>query len=186
LQVHDHLVHFYHLHALDWVDVVSALKPIRKRPRSWRRAFRRGRCPRPGYFRDIQNRLKKFVESGQLGPLHERLLGQPGLQAAARSQPDGSDALSGSPRFPEGIVKIHTIYGGKNPHPNWLVGGVPCAINVHDTGAVGAINMERLNLISYIIDRTIEFIDNVYIPICWPSPPSTRTGPLAAACPRRA
>ena len=26
LQVHDHAVHFYHLHALDWVDVISCLK----------------------------------------------------------------------------------------------------------------------------------------------------------------
>jgi hydrogenase large subunit len=66
--------------------------------------------------------------------------------------------------FQKEIVKIHTIYGGKNPHPNWLVGGVPCAINMDDTGAVGAINMERLNLVSSIIDRTIEFIDQVYIP----------------------
>jgi hydrogenase large subunit len=66
--------------------------------------------------------------------------------------------------FQREIVKIHTVYGGKNPHPNWLVGGVPCAINVHETGAVGAINMERLNLVSSIIDRTIEFIDQVYIP----------------------
>jgi hydrogenase large subunit len=66
--------------------------------------------------------------------------------------------------FQKEIVKIHTIYGGKNPHPNWLVGGVPCAINVDDTGAVGAINMERLNLVSSIIDQTIEFIDQVYIP----------------------
>ena len=41
--------------------------------------------------------------------------------------------------FQKEIVKIHTIFGGKNPHPNWLVGGVPCAINLgHDTGAVGA------------------------------------------------
>lgn len=56
------------------------------------------------------------------------------------------------------------ILGGKNPHPNWLVGGVPCAINLEGTGAVGAINMERLNLISSIIDRCIDFIDNVYVP----------------------
>jgi hydrogenase large subunit len=47
------------------------------------------------------------------------------------------------------IVKIHTIFGGKNPHPNWLVGGVPCPINVHSTGAVGAINMERLNHVAH-------------------------------------
>ena len=62
------------------------------------------------------------------------------------------------------IVKIHTIFGGKNPHPNWLVGGVTCPINVHFTGAVGAINMERLNLVSSIVDKCIEFNNNVYIP----------------------
>ena len=72
------------------------------------------------------------------------------------------------------IVKVHTIFGGKNPHPNWLVGGVPCAINVDEVGAVGAVNMERLNLVSSIIDQTIDFIDNVYtyrnhvtVPISW-------------------
>jgi hypothetical protein len=83
------------------------------------------------------------------------------------------------------IVKVHTIFGGKNPHPNWLVGGVPCAINIDDTGAVGAINMERLNLVKSIIDRTIEFIDRSTSPTCWPSPPSTRAGCTAAACRRR-
>jgi hydrogenase large subunit len=66
--------------------------------------------------------------------------------------------------FQKEIVKIQTIFGGKNPHPNWLVGGVPSAINVNQTGAVGAINMERLNMVSRIIDETIAFIDQVYIP----------------------
>ena len=66
--------------------------------------------------------------------------------------------------FQKEIVKIHTIYGGKNPHPNWLVGGVPCAINVDGTGAVGAVNMERLNLVASIIDRSIEFVETVYLP----------------------
>jgi hydrogenase large subunit len=66
--------------------------------------------------------------------------------------------------FQKEIVKIQTIFGGRNPHPNWLVGGVPSPINLNDTGAVGAVNMERLNMVGRIIDRTIEFIDNVYIP----------------------
>jgi hydrogenase large subunit len=61
------------------------------------------------------------------------------------------------------MVKIHTVYGGKNPHPNWLVGGVPCAINVDGNGAVGAINMERLNLVSEIIDRMVVFSEQVLI-----------------------
>ena len=66
--------------------------------------------------------------------------------------------------FQKEIVKIQTIFGGKNPHPNWLVGGVPCSINVDGTGAVGAINMFYLNMVGDIINRTIEFIDQVYVP----------------------
>jgi hydrogenase large subunit len=66
--------------------------------------------------------------------------------------------------FQKEIVKIQTIFGGRNPPPNWLVGGVPSPINLNATGAVGAINMERLNMVSRIIDRTIDFIDQVYIP----------------------
>ena len=69
LQVHDHLVHFYHLHALDWVNPVNALKADPKATS----ALQQQVSPHhpnssPGYFRDVQNRLKKFVESGQLGP----------------------------------------------------------------------------------------------------------------------
>jgi hydrogenase large subunit len=66
--------------------------------------------------------------------------------------------------FQKEIVKIQTIFGGKNPHPNWLVGGVPSPINVSHEGAVGAINMERLNMVARIIDQTIDFIDQVYVP----------------------
>jgi hydrogenase large subunit len=62
------------------------------------------------------------------------------------------------------VVKIHTIFGGKNPHPNWLVGGVPCPINVHSTGAVGAINMVTLNQVASIIQLCQDFVRNVYIP----------------------
>jgi hydrogenase large subunit len=164
LQAHDHLVHFYHLHALDWVDVVSALKADPKATSELAQSISSWGMSSPGYFRDIQNRLKKFVASGQLGPFMNGYWGS----AAYRLPPEANlmavahylQALD----FQKEIVKIHTIYGGKNPHPNWLVGGVPCAINVDDTGAVGAINMERLNMVSSIIDQTIEFIDNVYIP----------------------
>ena len=62
------------------------------------------------------------------------------------------------------IMRIRTIFCGKDPHPNWLVGGVPCAINVSGEGAASAINMERLNFVRSIIDDTNEFVENVYIP----------------------
>jgi hydrogenase large subunit len=118
----------------------------------------------PGYFRDIQNRVKAFVESGQLGPFMNGYWGNPAYKLPPEANLMAVAHYLEALDFQRELVKIHTVYGGKNPHPNWLVGGVPCAINVHNTGAVGAINMERLNLVSSIIDRTIDFIDQVYIP----------------------
>ena len=165
LQVQDHLVHFYHLHALDWVNPVNALKadPVATS------ALQQSISPHnpkssPGYFRDTQNRLKKFVESGQLGPFKNGYWTNPAYllppEADLMAVTHYLEALD----FQKDIMKIRTIFGGKDPHPNWLVGGVPCAINIDGVGANGAINMERLNLVSSLIDRTIDFIDQVYIP----------------------
>ncbi len=164
LQAHDHLVHFYHLHALDWVDVVSALKADPKATSALAQSISSWPKSSPGYFRDVQNRIKRFVESGQLGPFMNGYWGNPAYKLPPEANLMAVTHYLEALDFQKEIVKIHTIYGGKNPHPNWLVGGVPCAINVHDTGAVGAINMERLNYVSSIIDQTIEFIDKVYIP----------------------
>ena len=164
LQVHDHLVHFYHLHALDWVDVVSALKADPKKTSELAQSISSWPLSSPGYFRDLQMRLKKFVESGQLGPFAHGYWGNPAYKLPPEANLMAVAHYLEALDFQKEIVKIHTIFGGKNPHPNWLVGGVPCPINVHDTGAVGALNMERLNQVKYILDRSKEFIDQVYIP----------------------
>ena len=164
LYVHDHLVHFYHLHALDWVDVVSALKADPKKTSELAQSISSWPLSSPGYFRDVQNRLKKFVESGQLGPFMNGYWGNPAYKLPPEANLMAVTHYLEALDFQKDIVKVHTIFGGKNPHPNWLVGGVPCAINLEGTGAVGAINMERLNMVSSIIDRCIDFIDNVYIP----------------------
>jgi hydrogenase large subunit len=164
LYAQDHLVHFYHLHALDWVDIVSALKADPKRTSELAQSISPWPNSSFGYFREVQNRLKKFVESGQLGIFANGYWGS----AAYKLPPEANlmatahylEALD----FQKEIVKIQTIFGGKNPHPNWLVGGVPCSLNVDGAGAAGAINMVHLNMIGSIIDRTITFIDQVYIP----------------------
>ena len=164
LQVHDHLVHFYHLHALDWVDVVSALKADPKRTSELAQSISSWPLSSPGYFRDLQNRLKKFVESGQLGPFSNAYWGNPAYKLPPEANLMATAHYLEALDFQKEIVKVHTIFGGKNPHPNWLVGGMPCAINLNDTGAVGAINIERLNLVKSIIDQSIEFTEKVYIP----------------------
>jgi hydrogenase large subunit len=164
LQVHDHLVHFYHLHALDWVDVVSALKADPKKTSELAQSISSWPLSSPGYFRDLQNRLKKFAESGQLGPFTNGYWGNPAYKLPPEANLMAVAHYLEALDFQKEIVKIHTIFGGKNPHPNWLVGGMPCAINLDSTGAVGAINMERLNLVKSIIDQTKEFVEKVYIP----------------------
>lgn len=166
LQVHDHLVHFYHLHALDWVNPINAL---RADPRATS-ALQQQVSPHhpkssPGYFRDVQNRLKKFVESGQLGPFKNGYWTNPAYilppEADLMAVTHYLEALD----FQKEIMTTRTIFGGKDTHPNWLVGGVPCAINIDGELAAGApVNMDRLNYVSKVIDRTIEFCRNVYVP----------------------
>jgi hydrogenase large subunit len=160
----DHLVHFYHLHALDWVDVVSALGADPAATSQLAQSISPWPMSSPGYFRDLQNRLKKFVESGQLGPFRNGYWGHPAYKLPPEANLMAVAHYLEALDFQKEIVKIQTIFGGRNPHPNWLVGGVPSPINLDDTGAVGAVNMERLNLVGRIIDRTIDFIDQVYIP----------------------
>ncbi len=166
LQVHDHAVHFYHLHALDWVDVVSALKADPKRTSELQQTISPAHpLSSPGYFRDVQNRLKKFVESGQLGPFMNGYWGNPAYllppEANLMAVTHYLEALDLQKEW----VKIHTIFGGKNPHPNYLVGGVPCAINLDGDLAAGApLNMERLNFVRARIDEALEFCRNVYVP----------------------
>ncbi len=165
LQAQDHLVHFYHLHALDWVNPVTALKADPKATSELQQKVSPNHPKSsPGYFRDVQNKLKKFVESGQLGPFRNGYWTNPAYllppEANLMAVTHYLEALD----FQLQIMRIRTIFGGKDPHPNWLVGGVPCAINVSGEGAVGAINMERLNYVRSIINETITFIENVYIP----------------------
>ncbi len=160
----DHLVHFYHLHALDWVDVVSALGADPVATSQLAQSISSWPLSSPGYFRDLQNRLKRFVESGQLGPFRNAYWGHPAYKLPAEANLMAVAHYLEALDFQKEIVKIQTIFGGKNPHPNWLVGGVPSPINVNGAGAVGAVNMERLNMVGRIIDDTIAFIDHVYIP----------------------
>jgi hydrogenase large subunit len=157
----DHLVHFYHLHALDWVDVVSALSADPRATSELQQSISSWPKSSPGYFRSVQARLKSFVESGQLGPFSNAYWGSPAYKLPAEANLMAVTHYLEALDFQREIVKIHTVFGGRNPHPNWVVGGMPCSFSLN---ATGGINMEWLNLVSSIIDRSIEFVDQVYIP----------------------
>ncbi len=160
-QTQDHLVHFYHLHALDWVDVVSALEADPRATAELQRSISNWPKSSPGYFRDVKARLKRFVESGQLGPFANAYWGSPAYKLPPEANLMAVTHYLEALEFQKEIVKIHTIFGGRNPHPNWIVGGMPCSFTLDGDGG---INMEWLNHVSSIIDRAIAFVDQVYIP----------------------
>ncbi len=166
LYTQDHVTHFYQLHALDWVDVVSALSADpRETAAIQAKISPHHQFASVGYFSDIQRRLKDFVATGQLSIFKNGYWGH-----AAMKLPPAVNLLATAHYlealdFQREVIKVHTILGGKNPHPNYLCGGVPCPINVHDSGAAGnGLNEVTLNYIRDIAKMAIEFVNNVYIP----------------------
>ncbi|MDP4083545.1 MAG: nickel-dependent hydrogenase large subunit [Bacillota bacterium] len=161
LYVHDHVVHFYHLHALDWVDVVSATKAnpaetskIAQSISSWPKSS-------PGYFTDVQNKVKKLVESGQLGIFANGYWGHKAYKLPPEVNLLAVAHYLEALDWQKEIVKIHTILGGKNPHPHYVVGGMATPLDIDSDNGV---NAERLMHISQLIDQGKDFVNQVYIP----------------------
>jgi len=157
----DHVVHFYHLHALDWVDVVPALSADPQKTSDIAKSLSNWPKSSPGYFSDLQKRLKGFVESGQLGIFANGYWGHPAYKLPAEVNLIGVAHYLEALEWQKEIVKVHTIFGGKNPHPNYLVGGVPCAINLDGNNA---INAERLAYVQKLLEDAKTFVNQVYIP----------------------
>lgn len=166
LQVQDHIVHFYHLHALDWVNPVNALKADPKATSELQKTVSPSHeRSSPGYFKDVQTRIKKFVESGQLGIFKNGYWGNKAYKLSPEADLMAVTHYLEALDLQKEIVKIQAIFGGKNPHPNYMVGGVPCAINIDGDMAAGApINMERLNFVYDKIIEARQFVKNVYLP----------------------
>ncbi|MDP3352551.1 MAG: nickel-dependent hydrogenase large subunit [Flavobacteriaceae bacterium] len=161
LYMHDHAVHFYHLHALDWVDVVSCLNADPKKTSEIAQSISNWPKSSPGYFSDVQKRLKKFVESGQLGIFANGYWGHPQMKLPAEVNLLAVTHYLEALEWQKEIVKVHTILGGKNPHPNYLVGGMACTIN---TDSPGGLNAERLAYVGKLLEEGKNFIEQVYIP----------------------
>ncbi len=159
--VQDHVVHFYHLHALDWVDVVSALSADPQKTAQIAVSISAWPKSSPKYFAAVQQKLKAFVETGQLGIFANGYWGNPSYRLPPEVNLLAVTHYLEALEWQREIVKIHTIFGGKNPHPNYLVGGVPCSINPDE---VNAINMDRLNYVGSLIKGAIDFVEQVYIP----------------------
>lgn len=160
--VHDHVVHFYQLHALDWVDVVSALGADPKEAAEVNQAISpHWAKATPGYFRDVKETLGRFVESGQLGIFANAYWGSPAYKLPPAVNLMAVAHYLEALKWQKELVKIHTIFGGKNPHPNYLVGGMPCSINLDDDSAIG---VEKLNLVKDKIREAREIVEQLYLP----------------------
>ena len=164
LWYHDHLVHFYQLGGLDWIDVVSASKADPKETSRLAQSLSPWPQSSPGYFASVKEKLVRIISTGQLGIFKNGYWGHPGYKFPPEANlmlvAHYIEALD----FQKDVVQIHTVFGGKNPHPNWLVGGVPLALNIHGKGGADVINMERLELVLSIIKRCREFSAQVLVP----------------------
>jgi [NiFe] hydrogenase large subunit len=153
---HDHIVHFYHLHALDWVDVVSALSADPAKTAVL--ADNVSNAPWGGvtYFKNVQQRLRTFVESGQLGPFANAYWGHPAYKLPPEANLIATAHYIEALRLQAKAARMHAIFGGKNPHPQSLtVGGVTSARD---------LSPDRIAEFLYITKETQDFVKNVYIP----------------------
>ncbi|MBB6444595.1 nickel-dependent hydrogenase large subunit [Bacillus benzoevorans] len=161
LFVHDHVVHFYHLHALDWVDVVSALNADPNETSKIAQSISNWPKSSPGYFKDVQNKVKKVADSGQLGIFANGYWGHPAYKLPAEVNLLAVAHYLEALDWQKEIVKIHTILGGKNPHPHYVVGGMATPIDINSDNGIHA---ERFMHISKLIDEARTFVNEVYIP----------------------
>ncbi|MFZ2448082.1 MAG: nickel-dependent hydrogenase large subunit [Syntrophobacteraceae bacterium] len=155
--LHDHIVHFYHLHALDWVDIVSALKADPKKAADLAVAVAPG-APASGVndLKGVQARVKKFVDSGQLGIFANGYWGHPAYKLPPEVNLIAVAHYLAALRQQARTAKMMAIFGGKNPHPQSLVvGGVTCATD---------LNAARIAEFKYLWKETMDFVNNVYVP----------------------
>ncbi len=157
----DHVVHFYHLHALDWVDVTKVLEADPKATSELAQSISKWHNSSPGYFSDVKNRIKKFVDSGQLGIFANGYWGHPAMKLPPEVNLLAVAHYLEALEFQKEIVKIHTILGGKNPHPHFLVGGIGSPVNMGDAGG---LTIDRLAYVGQLLKKAHEFINQVYVP----------------------
>lgn len=152
----DHIVHFYHLHALDWVDVVSALKADPKKTAALSDNVSNDSHGGVPYFKQVQQRIKTFVDSGQLGPFANGYWGSPAYKLPPEADLMAVAHYIEALRLQAKSMKMHAIFGAKNPHLQTLVvGGVTC---------VKDLTPDRIAQFLFVWKETQDFVKNVYIP----------------------
>ncbi len=159
--IHDHIVHFYHLSALDWVDIVSALDADPNKASQIAQSLSDWPLNSAQHFKQIQDKLKSFIESGQLGVFASGYWGHPSMKLPPEINLIAAAHYFQALDYQRTANKIVSILGSKTPHiQNLAVGGVTNAINMDSQST---LTLERLYYIKSIIDELGDFVNKVYM-----------------------
>jgi hydrogenase large subunit len=160
--VQDHVIHFYHLHALDWVDVTGALKADPAQTAALAQSISPWPKSTAGYFQVVKDKLATFVNSGQLGPFANGYWGHPAYKLPPEADLMAVAHYLEALDWQRDVIKVHAILGSKNPHPQtYLVGGMAIPI---DPQSESALNANKLALIKQLFEKARAFVEQVYIP----------------------
>jgi Ni,Fe-hydrogenase I large subunit len=161
--VQDHVVHFYHLHALDWVDVTLALKADPAKTSQLAQSISEWPKSSTSYFKAIQDRVKSLVASKQLSLFSSGYWGHPEYKLPPEANLLAVAHYIEALEFQRDFIRIHAVLGGKNPHPQtYLVGGMACAMDPNEPDA--PINPERIDFLHQLVRSAKTFVEQVYIP----------------------
>ncbi len=160
--VQDHVIHFYHLHALDWVDIVSALQADPAATAKLAQSTSDWPTNSPGHFKAVKERLASFVNSGQLGPFANAYWGHPAYKLPPEANLMAVAHYLEALDWQREVIKAHAILGAKNPHlQTYLVGGMSTAI---DPDSQSALNADKIAMLKGWFAKAKAFVENVYLP----------------------
>ena len=160
--VQDHVIHFYHLHALDWVDVVAALAADPAKTSDLAQSISPWPLSSTAYFKGVRDRLQGYVDSGQLGPFANGYWGHPAYKLPPEANLLAVAHYLQALEWQREVIKIQAILGGKNPHPQtFVVGGMAMGV---DPNSPTALTVRRLSEMTELIQQAQAFVDQVYVP----------------------
>ena len=160
--VQDHVIHFYHLHALDWVDLVNALKADPVKTASLAQSISDWPKSSVTYFKGVREKLKTFVERGQLGPFSNAYWGHPAYKLPPEANLMAVAHYLEALDWQRDVIRIQALLGAKNPHAQtYLVGGMSIPV---DPNSQNALNAGSIAFISGLAKKAHAFVEKVYIP----------------------
>jgi len=160
--VQDHVIHFYHLHALDWVNVANATKAAPADAVAFAQQIgSTWRGNQLTAMTKVAQTVQGVVASGQLSIFTGGYWDHPDYRL-----PPAADLMAVSHyldalQFQRSMIRVGTVFGGKNPHPNFLVGGMACTIDPEKSESINQVQMDQ---IASWLAETVEFVNECYYP----------------------